>query len=248
LVTQFTLRGVEAAIFDLDSTLINTHRYPIHVAHWLLSRVIEDYTEYEERYLQRLIHHYFVLIKSIADGAPYMPPLQVVRTAMHRGLLDIGLDTDDAILDEAAMFFKTTHVKIATLYEGVEDLLTRMQDAGMRLGVITNSFEGNAALILQKLDLSTFFQVIVDGGVVQCYKPASAIFEYALKKLKTTPTTTTFVGDEYYADIVGAARLGMNTVWLNHRHQDINAMKERYHVSEQPTLSIHNIAELALFL
>jgi putative hydrolase of the HAD superfamily len=41
------------------------------------------------------------------------------------------------------------------------------------------------------------------------------MFEVALRSLNVPPSEAMFVGDDYHADIVGANKVGMKTIWLN---------------------------------
>lgn len=47
---------------------------------------------------------------------------------------------------------------------------------------------------------------------MESYKPEPGIFEHALKKLDVTAAETVYVGDNYYADVVGARRAGLQPV------------------------------------
>jgi putative hydrolase of the HAD superfamily len=50
-------------------------------------------------------------------------------------------------------------------------------------------------------------------------KPSPEIFKYALEKLGLSPEETVFVGDTVDADIQGAGKVGMRTVYIERRPQ-----------------------------
>ena len=52
----------KAVIFDLDSTLMDTHRYPLVASEWLLKNSNVDTGEHKESYLRNLISRYFKAI------------------------------------------------------------------------------------------------------------------------------------------------------------------------------------------
>jgi FMN phosphatase YigB (HAD superfamily) len=56
------------------------------------------------------------------------------------------------------------------------------------------------------------------GGEVDIYKPEPGIFEHALKQMKVTASETVYVGDNYYADILGARRAGLQPVLYDPEH------------------------------
>jgi beta-phosphoglucomutase len=60
------------------------------------------------------------------------------------------------------------------LFPGVINLLQKASEEGLKLGVGSSS--KNAVLILKKLSIDTFFDVIVDGNAVQHPKPNPEVF------------------------------------------------------------------------
>jgi len=50
------------------------------------------------------------------------------------------------------------------------------------------------------------------GGEVDSYKPDPAIFEHALQRGNVTAQETIYIGDNYYADVVGARRAGLRPI------------------------------------
>jgi len=56
---------------------------------------------------------------------------------------------------------------------------------------------------------------VVTSEEVGFAKPEGRIFLEALCRLQGTPAAAVFIGDSWSADIVGAFRCGMATLWLN---------------------------------
>jgi 2-haloalkanoic acid dehalogenase type II len=241
---KFRIDGITSVIFDLDSTLTNTHRYPIRAAQWLLSNLPDITPELEEKYVRHLIGHYFQKIREIADGAPYIPAYNIVREAMSVSLTDIDRKLDEEVVDEATGIFRNLHVELSTLYPGIKELLEELSAKNYKLALITNSFEGNAEIITKKLGIYSYFTAILDGAQYHGYKPMPEVFNYALSRLEELAENTLFVGDEYYADISGAAQVGMKTVWVDVRGQSLEYAMEHYGKSVTPDLIISKISEL----
>ena len=82
-----------------------------------------------------------------------------------------------------------------------------------RLGVVSN-FTGNLRPCLEELGLARFFAVLSDSALVGWNKPDSRIFAHTLAALQVSPQRTWMVGDNFDADIRGAAGLGIRTCWL----------------------------------
>lgn len=93
-----------------------------------------------------------------------------------------------------------------------------------RLGVVSNS-DGSVADTLERVGLAKWFDVIVDSEVVGVSKPDPAIFDFALKPLKSDPARTVYIGDSYALDCVGAGRAGLYAILLDphglHTHRGV---------------------------
>jgi putative hydrolase of the HAD superfamily len=82
-----------------------------------------------------------------------------------------------------------------------------------RLGIVSN-FTGNLEPCLEELGLARLFAAISDSAVVGCSKPDPRIFLGTLARLGARPERAWMVGDNFDADIRGAAALGLRTCWL----------------------------------
>ncbi len=82
-----------------------------------------------------------------------------------------------------------------------------------RLGIVSN-FTGNLQPCLDELGLARLFVTVSDSGVVGWSKPDARIFTHTLAALRVSPGGAWMVGDNFEADIRGAAVLGMRTCWL----------------------------------
>ena len=94
------------------------------------------------------------------------------------------------------------------------DLLAELKAAGYLLGVISNRdqpFDEE----LEHLNLDGYFQLLVSGGEAGFKKPETGIFQYALKRGGISPDQTIYVGDNYFADVVGARNAGLHPVLLD---------------------------------
>jgi putative hydrolase of the HAD superfamily len=120
-------------------------------------------------------------------------------------------------------------VEIITKYDKTEGIwrvvmretlsaLTQLKDRKLKLGVISNS-DGRVDALLNNLNLTGYFDVVLDSKVVGCEKPDPRIFKLALDKTKTAPAEAVYVGDMYAIDILGARRAGMAGVLLDPLHQ-----------------------------
>lgn len=235
----------EAVIFDLDSTLTNTHRYPIVASAWLLKKSGIESEELTSSYIRHLVIRYRTAIQAIVEGAPYRSAYEIVHTAMGESLNDIDHHADPFLVKEAADRFKALHLELSTLYDGVYEILHNLKTKDMKLGVISNSFAGNARIILSNLEIDHFFSSVVDCGDVDAFKPMKAPFERVLKELSTDSSMALYIGDEYYADMVGAKSIGLSTIWINNRKVSIDDQIAKYGADTAPDFVLNSITEFA---
>jgi len=81
------------------------------------------------------------------------------------------------------------------------------------LGLVSN-FYGNLGEMCSSIELSEFFDVMIDSEKAGIEKPHPGIFSLALKKMNANPENTYVVGDSYERDIMPAKILGCKTIWL----------------------------------
>ncbi|MFW9832982.1 MAG: HAD family hydrolase [Candidatus Thorarchaeota archaeon] len=244
-MSKLDLDKFEAVIFDLDSTLIDTHRYPIVAIHWLLTKLGIESEEIMASYLRNLVTRYRKAIQEIVEGAPYRSAYEIVHTAMKQSLGDINQRANSPLVMEAANRFKDLHIELSTPNDRVNDILNDLERKGLKLGVLSNAFAGNARIILSNLELDHYFSSIVDCGDVSAFKPMAAPFERVLKDLKTEPSIALYIGDEYYADVVGAKLLGITTVWINNRGVSLEDQVAKYGANTTPDFVLNSISEFA---
>lgn len=101
--------------------------------------------------------------------------------------------------------------------EDAREVLPALREAGYLLAVISNrdlSYDEKLA----DLGLAPYFRFSVAAGEIQAWKPDPAIFEYALQKAGIAPSEAVYIGDNYYADVVGARSAGLHVILYDPRH------------------------------
>lgn len=194
-------------------------------------------------YLRNLITRYRTAIQAVVAGAPYRSPFDIVHTAIAHSLEDIEQPANPALVKEAAQRFKALHLELSTPYDGVIDILENLKTRAIKIGLVTNSFAGHARIILTNLELEHFFSSIVDCSDVNAFKPMKAPFERVLRELDVDVSRALYVGDEYYADMVGAKSVSMTTVWINTREGSLEDQVAKYGPSTTPDFVLNSIAE-----
>ncbi len=234
----------DAVIFDLDGTLVNTKRFPLVASHLLFQRLKLTSEVRFQQFLNTLVTEYFHQIDAVAAGAPYKRPFDIIMESVGSGLRAVGLDPDDELLTTTAQDFARLHLELPEPYPGVAEMLATLDERGVRMGVVTNSFENHLEPILRRLDLIDYFEVLVDGGVVHTYKPNPRPFTYVIDNVCVTRESVLVVGDEFYADIVGAHNAGIDAIWINMRGGSLSEYLEKYGANTAPLAVVNSISEI----
>jgi epoxide hydrolase-like predicted phosphatase len=93
----------------------------------------------------------------------------------------------------------------------VADLARRARAAGIRTGLLSNSWGPGGHDVYTGYDLAALFDVVVISHLVGLRKPERPIFELAAAKLGVAPADCVFV-DDTRANIAAARELGMAAV------------------------------------
>lgn len=105
--------------------------------------------------------------------------------------------------------------RLLRLFDDVVPALKRLQEAGFKLGIITNwdtSFERT----LKRLNADHFFDVVVVSCVENMAKPDPRIFELTFNRANTLPEMCWYIGDHIEYDIKPSLQLGMKTIHVDY--------------------------------
>jgi len=115
------------------------------------------------------------------------------------------------------------------------------------LGLITNASDANDVnALVDRHNLRKFFDLILISAVVGMRKPHSLMFSMAMEYWKANPEEMVMVGDTLGADIIGARKAGISSVWITRRaHRADNRKSVKMII---PDASIESLVELTRFL
>ena len=118
----------------------------------------------------------------------------------------------------AALAELHTYHTASNLWEYVPDdvpsALEALRRRGLRIVVVSNA-NGTLRAHLDRLNMTSRFDVVLDSADEGVEKPDPRFFEIALQKSGATRETTIHVGDLYYVDVMGARSAGLRGVLLD---------------------------------
>jgi len=102
-------------------------------------------------------------------------------------------------------------------------VLEAIRSSGRRLALLTNGPQDLQRDKIDRFGLEEFFEVIVIEGEFGFGKPHRNVFQHALETTGVDPVEAWHVGDNLYADVMGAQRAGIHAVWI---HRDRLELRE----------------------
>jgi 2-haloacid dehalogenase len=218
-------RSITWVLFDLNGTLLD----PGVIAEPLGERA-ED---------RRLVGEAFheALLLTMADtvsGAPYRPLDEYLRATLERGLRSRARDTEPL---EAAM----KRSQAMDPFPDAPRALAVLHDAGLRLGVLTNSSSEAAVAALEHAGLQDRLEVVIGSDEVQVFKPHPRVYKHAVSTLASDAGEIVLVAAHAW-DVAGAMRAGLRGAWV--------ARPERWLVpiGPEPDVRGQDLADVAVQL
>lgn len=130
------------------------------------------------------------------------------------------------------------HDAMVAPFPEVNEVLTRLQAAGIKLGVVTTKIRPNTLKVLEMFQLDQFMQVIITQDDVEHTKPHPQPIERAMEVLGSSPERTLMVGDSP-ADLQSASAAGVMSAavaWSLKGEEELS----KYH----PQYILHSMSDL----
>lgn len=210
--------GITAILFDLDGTLRLHHPTGGEVfCQFALSLGIPLHAEDIQRGA-RWEHYYFANSPEIrADKVNFLSqkfeddPFWI--NFARRRLIAMGCPPAQAadLAPQFSAHMTANYKPQVSVPNDAPGLLAGWKEAGFRLGMVSNRdlpFDNQ----LEEMGLQGLFHFTLAAGEVNSYKPDRRIFEEALRRAGSSARATMYVGDNYFADVIGARRAGLQPV------------------------------------
>jgi HAD superfamily hydrolase (TIGR01549 family) len=140
------------------------------------------------------------------------------RNYSLRQLCALGCDEQSAheYAPRISAFMATNYIANDMLLDGVPETLAALQKKGYALAVVSNRSQPFDDYLREK-EIWSYFNFALAAGQVQAWKPAPEIFLQAAQRAGVQPDEAVYIGDNYFADIVGARRAGLIPVLYDPR-------------------------------
>ncbi|RLJ60342.1 phosphoglycolate phosphatase [Litoreibacter meonggei] len=170
---------MRTVIFDLDGTLADTSGDLLAAANVCF----------------RGLGHGDVLTTATDGGTA----VKGVRAMLALGFDRLGLNYTDADIDAHFPVVVDAYGKDissrTTIYPGAREAVSRLRDAGYKVGICTNKPEGLAEQLMAALDFRDVFHSLVGADTLPVRKPDPLPFVEAVKRAGGDPARAVLVGD-----------------------------------------------------
>jgi HAD superfamily hydrolase (TIGR01549 family) len=206
---------IKAVFFDLDGTL--RHSVPAG------GQVFTDYVvtlglrlNYEDRIrAMRWEHLYWANSPDLRDDliAHSGETENFWIEYSRRRLVALGASPEWALAyaPKVSMHMGTEYKPESVVPEDVRKALSQLKAQRYLMAVLSN----RSRPFQETLDthtISEFFDFSFAGGEVNSYKPDPEFFVHALQRGKVTAQESVYVGDNYFADVIGSRRAGLTPI------------------------------------
>ncbi len=211
--------GYKAVFFDLDGTL--RHNVPNHLDSFTeKARELGLKVNAEQmREAGRWEHYYWAQskemiqdFKTYAEGDEFWQHYTLIR------LQAIGANPAEAeaLAPALNVYMKDEYHSENWVPPELHQILPSLREAGLKLGVLSNRrspFDDE----LRELNLTNYFDFVKAAGQIGSWKPDPAIFTPLLEHFSLAAADAVYIGDNYYADVVGARAAGLEPVLYDPR-------------------------------
>ena len=210
--------GIQAILFDLDGTLRHSRPSANHtIIDFAVQLGIPDGID-KRLHTLRWIHYYWAQSPELIEDKNKFGELneQSWTHFIFRTLVSFECTLEEAV-DLAPVLYRRMiddYEAEDWVPEDVPETLQHLTNAGYPLGVVSNRMNAFDDL-LADLGLCEYFDFTLAAGDVNAWKPDPAIFNQAVEWLGVLPEQILYLGDNFYADVVGARRAGLKPVLID---------------------------------
>jgi putative hydrolase of the HAD superfamily len=191
----------QAILFDLDETLTDRAQSIVHYA----ERFHGDFADH----LASTTVATIAAALLTADVRGHRPRAEVWRDFLHR----LPWRTMPEVA-RVRRHWERRFPRSVVARAGLAETLSALHAQGIRLGVVTNGEGRFQQPKIEHLRIRRYLSTIVISEAVQVQKPDPRIFAHALAAIGCAAVHTWFVGDHPLNDVLGAAAVGLQPIWV----------------------------------
>jgi pyrophosphatase PpaX len=126
----------------------------------------------------------------------------------------------DSAMEDFYFYYRQHHNKKAELHDGMLEILDRLHNEKIPLGVFTGKGRKTTEITLEEFGLTEYFCTVITGHDVKRYKPSGEGLQLALKEMNIAASDALMIGDSV-ADVKAARDAGVDiasVLWDMYSH------------------------------
>ena len=206
------MKNIKAILFDLDGTLRINSPSGGQVLVEYLQTLNLTFSQEQILFAERWEHFYFANSPQILHDAQTFKDDNKGFWVNYskRRLMALKLSESQAheLAPQISEYMSEAYKPQTFVPNEIPTVLSMLKEAGYLLAVVSNR-ETPFHNELEELNLTSYFDFALAAGEVGVYKPDARVFHHALQISKTQADETMYIGDNYFADIVGSNSAGL---------------------------------------
>jgi putative hydrolase of the HAD superfamily len=209
--------GIRAVFYDLDGTLrIGRPTGRQFFADYAAELGLALTPQIRRRAAQWEHYYWAESAEKRADVLNFPDERAFWSNYSRRQVIELGATPEQAgsLAEQISAYMATGFQPEDVLMDGLHETLAGLRARGIILGVISNRDQPFGGY-LRELGIDAYFDIILAAGEINSWKPAKEIFLHAIRAMNVSAMETVYVGDNYFADVVGARNAGINPVLID---------------------------------
>lgn len=210
--------GIDTILFDLDGTLRrNSPSFNDAMTSFALQLGLAGEIE-KRRQAHRWLHYYWAqspeLVSDLETYEDYGEGFWTNHARLYLMAYGCHADQASSLAPELTRCMVEEYDPEDGLAEKVPSILGSLKEAGFRLAVVSNRrnpFDEQ----LEALGIHSYFEFTLAAGSINTFKPDPVVFRHALNEMGIEPEQGVYVGDNYFADVIGAQRARMRAILID---------------------------------
>ena len=214
--------AIRAVLFDLGNTLMyakTPELWPdvIRRGNQALIKYLSElgYLDQQDEFLQefnnRLHQYYLQRDDQFLETSTFLVLKELLA---EKGYPNIS----DQIIRESLDAHYAITQKNWELEKDTKSCLESLKRSNYKMGILSNAGDDrDVHQLIRKFNLRRYFDFVLTSAACGFRKPHEKIFEIAIENLMVKAEEVAMVGDTLNADILGANRLGIFSIWITRR-------------------------------
>jgi putative hydrolase of the HAD superfamily len=154
------------------------------------------------------------LPRSVGGAFRYTDPwFELYIERIFHGYL--GLDATELPGVHEELFGRFSRAETFALHEGGDELLSALAARDLWIGIVSN-WSTRLPALLERMGIARRVDFVLCSAIERAEKPDAAIFERALALAGVEPHEALHAGDDFEKDVLGARRVGIRGVLVDH--------------------------------